>query len=88
YFACLVTILAAGVKSRNLSWGGTGIAIFILGWAVLILTAQCLSLLSAINVTGAYVTVSLALAAMTAFGLHLIAPQRALTFPDFPLTLS
>src|ERR1700704_5628959 len=84
YFAALSSILAAGVKSPRLGWPSALVAIFVLVWAVLILTAHTLSLFSAINVTSAYIALSLLIAAATAIGLRRIPLERDLSFPPFP----
>ncbi len=42
YLLALSAILAAGVKSPQLGWLRAGLAVFLLVWAVLILTAQLL----------------------------------------------
>jgi hypothetical protein len=84
YLVVLSGILAAGVKSSRLGWPGTLIAIFVLVWSVLILTAQTLSLFSAINVTSAYIALSIFVAAATSIGLRRIPLERDLSFPPFP----
>src|SRR3954453_22948862 len=83
YLAALSGVLAAGVKSPRLGWPSALVAIFILVWAVLILTAQALSLFSAINVTSAYIALSLLSAAAIAIGLRCIPLERELSFPPF-----
>ena len=72
YVLALAAILAIGAKSPHLSWSRALIAVFLLIWADLILTAQVLSLFSAINVTWAYICVSLIVAAAMAGGAELI----------------
>ena len=72
YLLALGAILALGVKTRYLGWGPALVAVFLLIWADLILTAQLLSLFSAIYVTGAYVAASLAIAAIICAGLRLV----------------
>jgi hypothetical protein len=83
YLIALSGILAVGVKSPRLGWPGALVAIFILVWSVLILTAQTLSLFSAINVTSAYIALSLFIAAVTAIGLRHIPLEHDLSFPPF-----
>ena len=61
YLLSLGAILAFGVKTQYLRWAPALIAIFILIWADLILTAQALSLFSAIYITSGYVGASLAI---------------------------
>lgn len=84
YLLALVVILIPGVKSRHLRWGPALVAIFLLVWADLILTAQLLSLFSAIYVMSAYVVASLAIAAAISFGLRFIPLDVELKFPEFP----
>jgi hypothetical protein len=62
YLVGLAAVLAVGVRSPHLRPSRAVIAIYLLFWAVLILTAQVLSLFSAINVTGAYVILSFVIA--------------------------
>lgn len=83
YLAILATILAAGVKSPQLGWLRTIVAVFLLLWAVLIVTAQLLSLFSALNVTWLFTAVSIAVAAVASAGLRKIRPVRELSFPEF-----
>src|SRR5712671_2675619 len=83
YLAALSGILAAGIRSPRLGWPSALVAIFVLVWAVLILTAHALSLFSAINVTSAYIALSLLIAAGTAMGLRRIPLERDLSFPPF-----
>src|ERR1700749_4606893 len=77
YFVVIAAILAWGLKSSRLGWMRAGLAMFILAWAVLIMTAQILSLFSAINVTWLYLATSVVVAGGCAAGL------RALTFKEF-----
>lgn len=84
YLLALGAILAFGVKTRFLRWGPALVAIFLLIWADLILTAQLLSPFTAINVTGAYITASLAIAAIMSAGLRLVPLELELCFPEFP----
>jgi len=83
YFLVLAAILVAGVKSPQLGWLRTALAVFVLTWAVLILTAQFLSLFSALNVTWLFTGVSIAIAAATSAGLRKIRPLRELTLHEF-----
>jgi hypothetical protein len=84
YLLGLGAILWMGVKSSHLHWSRALIAIFLLLWAVLILTAQVLSLFAAINVTWAYIGLSMLIAVAISAGLRLIVPERDLTFREFP----
>src|SRR5258705_13674487 len=84
YLAALSGILAAGVRSPRLGWPSALVAIFVLVWAVLIMTAQILSLFSAIDVTSAYVAFSVFIAAATSIGLHPIPLKYDVSFPAFP----
>jgi len=83
YLVILATILTAGVKSPQLGWLRTIVAVFLLLWAVLIVTAQLLSLFSVLNVTWLFTGVSIAIAAISCAGLRKIQPARALLFPEF-----
>jgi hypothetical protein len=84
YLAALSGILAAGVKSPRLGWPSALIAIFVLAWAALILTAHTLSLFSAINVTSAYIALSVFIAAASSLGLRRIPLKYDVSFPQFP----
>src|SRR5882724_5918262 len=88
YLLALGAILALGVKTRYLGWGPALVAVFLLIWADLILTAQLLSLFSAIYVTSAYVAVSLAIAAIICVGLRLVPLEAELKVPEFSNPLS
>jgi len=81
YAAALVGIIWFGVWSPYLPWPRALIAVFLLVWAVIIMTAQMLSLFAAINVTGIYVALSLILAALAATLIRRIPLERALSFP-------
>jgi hypothetical protein len=83
YLAALSGILAAGVKPSCLGWPSALAAIFLLGWSVLILTAQTLSLFSAINVASAYIALSIVIATATSIGLRRIPIKKDLSFPQF-----
>jgi hypothetical protein len=84
YFLALGGILAIGVRSPHLRWQSAILAIFLLGWAVLILTAQLLSLFSAIGSTIAYIVASLGIAAAISAGLRRIALDRDISVPEWP----
>src|SRR5689334_13639307 len=88
YLCALIAILTLGMHGLRLSWLSKTIALFLLIWAVFIVTAQILSLFSAINRTGEYIGLSIALAAAAAAGLRLIAPDTAIGIPEFPPVLS
>src|SRR5207253_1775273 len=79
---------ALGVKTRHLGWGAALVAIFLLTWADLILTAQLLSLFSAIGVRSAYVAASLAIAAIISVGLRRVPLAAGLWVPQFSNPLS
>src|SRR4051812_25491722 len=83
YLLALGAILTVGVKTRYLGWGPALVAIFLLVWADLVLTAQLLSLFSAMGVTGAYVAASLAIAASISVGLRRIPLEAELKVPEF-----
>ena len=83
YLIVLTAILAAGVKSSQLGWLRATLAVFLLLWAVLILTAQSLTPFSALNVTWLFAGVSIAIAAGASAGLRNIRPNRALLFTEF-----
>jgi len=84
YLLALGAILAVGVKSRFLGWGQALVAIFLLIWADLILTAQLLSLFSAIGSTGIYIVASLAVAAVLSIALRHVPLEAGPSFPEFP----
>ena len=76
YLLTLGAIIAIGAKTRHLCWGPALVAIFLLIWARnLILTAQLLSPFNAIRFTGAYIVVSVAIAAAISAGLRLGRPM-------------
>src|SRR4030081_1931178 len=83
YLAALSGILAAGIKSPRLGWPSALVAIFVLVWAALILTAHALSLFSAINVTSAYIALSVFIAVAASLGLRRITLQDDVSFPPF-----
>ena len=83
YLLALGAILALGVKTRYLGWGPALVAIFLLIWADLVLTAQLLSLFSAIGVTSAYIAASLAIAAIISLGLRRVPLEAELSVPEF-----
>src|SRR5260221_5617804 len=71
YLLALGAILARGINIRPLKWGPALVAIFLLMWADWILTAQLLSLFSAIHFTAAYMVSSLVIAMFISVGLRL-----------------
>lgn len=83
YVATLGGLVAAGIRSPFLRRGPLLIAVFLLVWADLVLTAQLLSLFAALNSAAAYIVTSLALAALLGAGLRTLALDRELTFPEF-----
>lgn len=85
YLLGLTAILLVGVKSVHLRLAPALVAIFLLLWGVLILTAQVLSLFSAINLTSVYIALSVVIAAGFSVGLRAIPPERDLCFPHFAL---
>ncbi len=84
YLLLLGAILAAGLKGRDLRPGRVLVALFLLIWADLILTAQLLSIFAAIDVMGAYIAASLAIAAVISVGLRFVPPGTEPDFPAFP----
>jgi hypothetical protein len=88
YLCALIAILTLGMRGLRIGWLSKTIALFLLIWAVFIVTAQILSLFSAINRTAEYIGLSIALAVAAAAGLRLIAPDTAIGFPEFPPVLS
>jgi hypothetical protein len=83
YILVLTAILAAGVKPAQLGWLRTAVAVFLLAWAVLILTAQSLSPFSALNVTWLFIGISIVIALFGSVGLRKLFPARELSFPTF-----
>ena len=88
YFGLLGGLLAYGARSPHLPRRATLLAVFLLGWADLILTAQILSLLGALNVFSAYVVLSLAIAALMALALRRMPLERPLAVAEFPSPFS
>src|SRR5260221_14144205 len=84
YLLALGAILARGINIRPLKWGPALVAIFLLIWADWILTAQLLSLFSAIHFTAAYIVASLAIAMFISVGLRLVPLEIEVSFPEFP----
>ena len=74
---------APAIGSPQLGWRRAVLALFLLVWSVLIVTAQLLSLFSVLNVTWLYVGVSLLLAAVASAGLRKIRPTVEFCFPEF-----
>ncbi len=70
YFALLTGILVYAAKSRWDSWPTWMIAVFILFWTDLVLTAHVLSIFSALNSITLYVSVSIVLAIGMTVGLR------------------
>lgn len=83
YLLVLMAVLAAGVQSPQLGWLRGIVAVFLLLWAVLIVTAQLLSLFSALNVTWLFIGVSIVVAAVASASLRNIRPAHELSFPEF-----
>jgi hypothetical protein len=83
YFIVLSVILTTGVRPHQLGWLRASVAVFVLVWSVLILTAQFLSLFSALDRTLLYVAVSLLVAIGTNLGLRALPPARQLSFSEF-----
>ncbi len=83
YLFALSAILAAGVKSPQLGWLRAAVAVFLLVWAVLILTAQLLSLFSVLNVPWLFVAGSIIIALGTSLGLRKLQPAHKFYFPEF-----
>jgi hypothetical protein len=83
YFILLSAILAAGVRPHHLGWLRGSLAVFILLWSVLILTAQFLSLFSALDRTLLYVGFSLLVAVGANVGLRALQPACQLSFSEF-----
>jgi hypothetical protein len=88
YLLGLAAVLAVGVRSPFLRSSRAVIAILLLLWAVLILTAQVLSFFSAINITGAYVSLSFVIAGALSWGLRAIALDKEVKFSKFAFPLS
>jgi hypothetical protein len=88
YVLVLAAILAFGVRSSHLSWPRAIIAIFVLLWADLILTAEVLSPFSAMNSFVAYTVSSILIAAAGSLALRLIPLERPVAFAKFAFPLS
>ncbi|HWK44684.1 MAG TPA: hypothetical protein VNT30_08175 [Stellaceae bacterium] len=74
HFFLLVAVLSAGVRTHHLPRDAKVIAVFVLGWADLAITAQILSPFSALNVTAAYLPLSIAVGALASLGLRAVRP--------------
>jgi hypothetical protein len=83
YLVALAAILVAGVRHAQLGWLRAAVGVFLLTWAVLIVTAQLLSLFSALNVTWLFAGLSIVIAAVASAGLRKMRPTRELSFPEF-----
>ncbi|MEI6986978.1 MAG: hypothetical protein WCK65_12715 [Rhodospirillaceae bacterium] len=75
HFVALIAILRPGLRMPHLSRGGAVVGLFLLGWINLVLTAQGLSLFSALGVTAAYLPLSLVIAVLTTLGLRTLSPH-------------
>ncbi len=84
YLLALGAILAAGLKGCGLRRGPALVALFLLIWADLILTAQLLSIFAAIDGMAGYIAASLAIAAVISIGLRFVPPGAEPDFPEFP----
>jgi hypothetical protein len=85
YLVVLSAILAFGLRSRFLNWPRVVVALFLLVWSALIVTAHLLSVFHALGSTPAYIIASIALAALIAGGLRLIPLERTVPFPTFEI---
>src|SRR4029079_4276641 len=83
YVLSLSAILAAGMKTPQLGWLRTLLGVFSLQWAVLIVTAQFLSLFSLLNATWFFVGTSIVIAAGVSACLRKIRPTGSLSLPEF-----
>ena len=83
YVLSLSAILAVGIKTPQLGWLRTVLGVFLLVWAVLIVTAQFLSLFSILSVTWLYIGTSIIIAAGASACLRKIRPTSSLSFPEF-----
>src|SRR4051794_33916694 len=83
YLLALGAIFAFAVKTRMLGWGPALVAIFLLIWADLVLTAQLLSLFSALGATSIYVASSLVIAAIVSAGLRCVPLEAELNVLEF-----
>jgi hypothetical protein len=70
YFALLAVLLAFGLKAGSVSWPTVVIAVFILGWTDLVLTAHVLSIFSLLDRGSLYFAVSIVLAIAMTIGLR------------------
>src|SRR5579859_2256564 len=84
YFLALGAIFALGLRSRYLAIGPFLVAMFLLIWMDLILTAVLLSLFSSIGHFGAFVATSLAIAALISIGLRFVPREAGLVVHEFP----
>lgn len=83
YLLALAAILVWGLSKSRLGLLRGGLAVFVLVWAVLIVTAQLLSLFSAINVTWLYLLASIAVTIAMGMGLRLLPSTHQLVFSEF-----
>jgi hypothetical protein len=83
YLLSLSAILALGVRGSYRCLRTQLVAIFLLVWADLVLTAQLLSLFSALHLFGVYVSTSLAIAVLLTLGARCLPIGRELDLPQF-----
>jgi hypothetical protein len=83
YLLSLGAMLVIGVRSPFLRLGPLLVAVFLLIWIDLVLTAQVLSLFSALSSMAAYVATSLAIAIMLGAGLRMLPLTHEVALPEF-----
>jgi hypothetical protein len=87
YLASLGAVASYAVRSPHLPLRATLLAVFLLVWADLILTAQILSLFTALDVTSAYVALSLGIAVLFILALRRIPVDAPIVVTEFASSL-
>ena len=85
WLPALTMVLIGGMKSRHLGWPQAVLATGLMFWAVLIITAHILSMMTALGNTWLYVATSLIVALCVAAGMRMISPEptpRPTEWPD------
>ena len=83
YLSLLAAIFLCAIKSKGMPPIAVLVATFVLVWADVVLTAQILSLFSALNLTLLFVLLSISIAFIAAVGLHRLAPHQPLYVQPF-----
>lgn len=84
YFLTLGATFAFGLRNRHLASGPLLVAVFLLTWMDIVLTAEVLSLFSAMGDFGLSIVVSLGVAVLLSLGLRFVQLQAGFAVEMFP----